>query len=444
MDKYLKYKNLMLKGGEIKQNDVLFNINSIGFEFETDEMTILKADESFSLYRLKQKINHIPEENINIIGCVPIREKIKTINEYMDACTDIALYDSESKVFEFNKKLCRIKSNFRLEYITSPYALIYNNIFSSNGELCNTEFHFTYKEIEKNNNCIIFYLKESCKMLLSYFQELNKQKSVLINNNNNTILDKSIIYVDNLQHDNIYYLLFNNKNIDTIKWVIQVTIGIDILNIIDVCTYLSLFNTKYYKLWLESINDAETFINKFIIYYNNKFDSDINIYIIDLQILLNYLAILIYFCKFPQMNKERMTFKLRHSYRTLFHNCRNKFKNIHIKLQWSQYIKQIYNSIENDIITDYNKKFKYIECTRDDYEIKLIIYLYYFIFNKNNPESILYNDKIFKLQSNKDVFPLLNDNILIEFRSFYKFLSVYLFGYTKIRKVTLNDIISHH
>lgn len=451
-----KEKRKNKKGGDIRQNEILSKIKSIGFEFETDQMTFFKSNLDFymdeEINNLKKKKRIEPDIDFDIIHN-PIKIDI---DEIMSVVKDTPVESVTSEVWGFAQKLKTIKNNYKIENRdTTGTLLIYDNTFNRNYEsVAHTEFHFTFIKIPSNDNCIIDYLKQSCSILLNYFVNLDEKEVYLKHYDApQEILNESTLYTDkpDKPHNGYfrtkYYLILNNENINNIKWVIQATIGIDILDMISIGNYLSKLSTLtksiYYALWRDSVSYAENFINEFLIYHNElNSELSININTISIQILLNYLSILIYYCKFPKMNKYNMTFKIRHSYRTLYMNCIERINDEIIKKSWDNYIiNKKYTPLSSDINCDIPISLQ-TDSVRDDYEIRLIIYLYIFITSdKKIQKYFLYKSKNFTLEDDDDKFKLLNNILLIEFRSFYKFLSYELFKNNE-QKVKLDDIIN--
>ena len=285
--KYLKYKKkyFQLKnqyGGLIERNPILEKIMSIGFEFETQQMSpFIKS-------------------NRNELRC--INDKIKIYSTYDNdieifITPDTPMLDKDIPVYSvyFINNLCNNNSNnflindgeFRLIKCSETSGIAFKH----------AEFHFTFKNIIPNNNVIYHYLNESLNFVNIIFSKSNTELSLnnkITINNCNEQIDKLIV----TEQANIYnnrsglsYIIPNRKNINTyntINWVIQTTIGIHLENVISVLSYLDLVNSHSESYWAFIVRVSSFIINKFCEEYDYSFDD------IDIQKFLNWITIIIY------------------------------------------------------------------------------------------------------------------------------------------------------
>jgi len=458
--KYIKYINL--KGGYIVNNDILLKIKSIGFEFETSKMSAFNIiGNEYSLNNLNFFSNH----QINLIkNYYDITKEeafakysnfdeypiLKSIDKYKLSSNklDNTLLINNTNIKTPSSGLVNnsiaeqiflvtsddINDNIKSDKINKIFNnnIIYSEgIYIDNEKVLNlktnstsyhytpfrhTEFHFTFTHIY-NNNAIYYYLNQCIITLENYFSKLMKdivtiknEKKTYIRNLNgqelpNVITDKAILYYN--ENHSVFYIIpnwLNIKNINTIGWVIQLTFGVLLEDIIDVIDYLACVNTRHEPNWISAKTNAQYIINSFISI--NHIDKDNNIIIK----LLNFLTIFIYETQLIKdvetdgnANKYLYSFLIRHDYHTIFP------KLFEYHEQWKEFINNT-----NLIINSKNLNQNYTK----------VFFKLLQNFISDNPSSTLKisQTKTINYKNCTKHYPY-KGIVLIEFRSFYKHLS---------------------
>jgi hypothetical protein len=360
------YRNISLKkkfGGEIYKNEILKQIVSIGFEFETGKM-IPFIENNMILYPIGSEKHNIYTDNtesviFNLTQDMP----------YTSSRTLFTKFSNNIKNRIKNGKICAL-----IDHIRKPPLLFNLNKSSSMGH---TEFHFTYKRFNTNNNTndntnddiIIKALKCSADLLKQYFDHskvsyltlVTLQKTTLPLKIEDTINENISLYKF---ENNIVYILPNDKSkrdtINTIHFYIHMTIGVKLYNAINVLSYLlNNSNNSHKKIFEECIGISIIIVNKFIIIVN-KFIIDNNIIIDnqdnqDIMLLVNklynWIALLLYFVTKYQGNrsKTQLIFILRHTYSEIF-----PLKNTILHEVWINFLKnseEIQKNITNKCYT---------------------------------------------------------------------------------------------
>ena len=373
-------------------------------------------------------------------------------------------------------------NDYYSEILTSNNKILY--YLDSNVKFSHTEFHFTYTNIIPNDDIINFYLAISVKKIEEHFNSLEKidniqlknidpsyirtlsskvqqnQKLYLPNTIDNVISSKVVLYREPTEKN--IYLIPNlkasksNNSIDlsrtilSIDWVIQLTIGVLIEDIVDVINYLGYVDEKQTiidKNWKNAIINGQYFVNNFVSLYENY-----NINNEDLKKLMNFIIIVMY--ELSLMNflpssyggsdKYKYSFGIRHEYHTIFPQINNDLLD-----KFYYYVIDLMN---NKISFEYIN----LENTNNFQNIKLeLINLLFFIIN-DDESFIRYRDsdgKILKNDNGKPIkiriqniinkYPFKDNIILIEIRSFYKHLHKKIeetINVPKINKLTLTQL----
>ena len=225
-----KYKNKILEnkiGGMITENDVLLKIISIGFEFETKDLSPLKrindelhvkiTDEQNRNYMINNDIdNQITFEVTNDYGSEPpINSKLTTNNSYI---------------------FCN-----RITEQVQPIIFPRNTNNEITQKFSHTEFIITFYSPTKSKNIIIEKFKEACKMIVGHINFLRK----LIPGGEDIRLLKlsdglhSLLSVQFFTDRNLNLEYANNKlSNNDILFTPQFTIKILLSSIIEVVSYL--------------------------------------------------------------------------------------------------------------------------------------------------------------------------------------------------------------
>ena len=264
--KYINYKSLI--GGKIEANNILKKIKSIGFEFETNQMSF------FNVYDEKNLTN----SDINPTTHELFDKQIFDINDTNDT----------NFIFSINYDTPRDSSP--VHNINSLYSSkdIHKKIHigeytcRSNQKFKHSEFHVTYTNITSNPNSIYFYLYDACKRICNFFDSLDifENQEIVISDTDPNYISRSdnepyivssqaIIYREDNRR---IYIIPNKKkinNIRTINWIIQMTIGIQIENYISIVNYL-LFKEGYInKNWENAKRVSKKIYDIFLDLYNS-------------------------------------------------------------------------------------------------------------------------------------------------------------------------------
>lgn len=461
--KYIKYKNkyINLKGGYIANNDILLKIKSIGFEFETSKMSpfhIVPSEypiedlNTFNKHQIDLFTDYfaITKEEASIkynsLADYPILKSIVKYKISSDILNNSLLINNNIKTpnagllnNSIAEQIFLVTSDDINDEIQSDQInkILNNNILYSEGiyldneKIINlksdsildnytpfrhTEFHFTFTHIN-NNNAIYYYLNQCIITLESYFSKLtqdmvtikNEKESYIRNLNGrelpNIITNKAILYYN--ENHAVFYIIpnwLNQKNINSIRWVIQLTFGILLEDIIEVIDYLACFNTRYEPNWISAKTNAQYVIDSFVSIYTINKDNDI------IKRLLNFLTIFIYETQLIKdvksdgnANKYLYSFLIRHDYHTIFP------KLFEYHEQWKEFINNT-----NLIINSKNLSQNYTE----------VFFQLLQNFISDNPTSTLKisHNKSIKYKNCTKHYPY-KGIVLIEFRSFYKHLS---------------------
>ena len=238
-NKYLKYKNKYLKlqqnliGGLIAKYKSLQHIVSIGFEFETNNLSPL-------LYSLDIHDIH------DIEHLIPLDKYYTKEIQKSDNVSFYATGDSRVKSLINNQLLDDERDN----KLQSPIVTIDSNNFNINfikpkGFFRVLEYLITYYEPIQEQNIILTCFKQALEQIISYHRYLTLKESKLcykgkcssiytLNDNLN-----KLVYLDtnkNLNTDSEIPYVFNSK---TIRFGIQATFGVKLINMAQVLIYLA-------------------------------------------------------------------------------------------------------------------------------------------------------------------------------------------------------------
>lgn len=297
--KYFKYKQKYIKmknkfGGSIESNDVLKNILSIGFEFETVDIIPLKISDNNS------DTNTIILSNLRSTND-EIRDKLLTIID------DFEVITTKDHGAPYNR--------INFDAYLSFNDLNNTKYLMKKGQYGHTEFHFTFTNLNYDDNIIYNYICLCCNYINKIFK--NKQEVLFepipetldLSNydKKNEIIkflkEKQTKICNFFNYENLYFLNYKDPNTkfyfnDDVKWIIQTTIGITLNNVISVLNYLSLGSDRKI-FWDNAVEIAELNIIKFKEYLTeNNIDIDENY----INLLLNWTTLVMY--KFQFMKTE--------------------------------------------------------------------------------------------------------------------------------------------
>ena len=332
----VNYEELGLEELEEKQKELKENIDEINEYLKIREIEIKNIEipltiQTNDLYYDKKDVLF---QITNDISKTPFTKYLKNQVNLTE--------DSELIDFNLNIKnsLYKFKTTEQKEY---PLNFSYSSN-TPNNSFSFVEWIFTYYKIKSNKNIIIISFINLLKNLFTHLDSLTPQHGKLIMNlkGNEIIIpnpENRILY--NIPDTPIYYLqtdFFNTPslNIDDVCIVPQMTIGVNIINVIDVLKELTtnsinsipMLNSKLTNIFqiIERINNI---INELIESYNKT-----NVYKINenKNSITNYLFLFLYKL-FTYYNKYLTTTKQSYFKNMMPINCRHTNYDIYIKLK---------------------------------------------------------------------------------------------------------------
>lgn len=441
-EKYLKYKkkylNFKQMGGLIGKNINQNVIESIGFEFESsclqpfvfiedvekffpDERYADDFYKNYSLYKLYMKKNIEIVKNTKDKFLMNVSSELAKEKANLEVCNKIKKNDEQFKLTyptstDFLNKfyLKNMSDNTVIEQMTNiekhrdedEYEYVdewYNNCYKSN-----SEFTFTYPEINKSNNTIYKYFHKSISYLHQYFTEFCESskcsfnlivydKINKMNKIDNEIIDKTTFYKQKFSTGNrLGYMIINNKElfdekkdenyfptIDDIKWDMHMTLGVKLENVDKLLRYLSFYEESKLTniIVIDSINEAETLIAVLKIYVILTSRQHIFNSIIYNQ-LKGFFTLLSYYCNTFTLNvsldstnvftKYGYSFMLRNKFDNFINFFKNLDESIIVVLEHFIYT-VIYDNVKLfEFILRFNKKIKFsIEQIVNKYNCKI-------------------------------------------------------------------------
>lgn len=245
--KYIKYKNKYIKlGGTIYKNNSFQNINSIGFEFETNQLLPLtNKPNTNELEPLPFENNYYSDYELQIKS-----DKSVHMNEvYKKNSYKLKIYDDTAKIEEFKLEL-------------------YDNY--------NTEFDIVFKTIDKSENIVIEKFIDATQRIKKVFNDTKIYKCVITDLNDKIVKETCVF---KLVKHNLFIIYKNDNNIaidienitnviHSILFDTQTTLGVHIDNIYDVMLYL-LYNTEKTNTTTTDLTYIKVISEKLLEHINN-------------------------------------------------------------------------------------------------------------------------------------------------------------------------------
>lgn len=485
---------LNMSGGLISSNEILKKIKSIGFEFETDKMSPFTKiiDYKTEDYNNAKQFGKIEPPDMSKEEYFE-KKYGNSVNEYESLVIDkigiepIILSETSDEIFKvISDTPSGFSSVYNLNYFLDKLN-IYSDILEKDKEILyyldnqkpfvHTEFHFTFKRVEQTDNLIYKYLAKSVQMLENYFDSLEvitdikiknivpnyirrfahlkiqyddflKKKELNIPDTLPNILTNKAILYKSRDEKQIYIIPNRKDNENTIKsidWVIQMTIGVLMEDLVDLVNYLAYSDDEKStidKNWKNALMNSQYMVNEFLCKekimgknYTNK----------NIKQLLGFITILIYETSLGKdnntsykINKFKLSFGIRHKYNELL----NIFKdNQYILKNFFEYLKKLFENGHQF------KNFLSIKSFNNNFELFAELY-YQIVFNSKSV--VIRQDENYQItemdiENEISKYPLVDDIILIEMRSFYKHLSKNLkkiidIEHIGIDKVTLEQL----
>jgi len=252
-------------GGSLDANELYKHIKSIGYEFETHELSKLldlhDGDKNILINTdiipgvLKDMIKHneafkIDENYYKIVEHdfsfndyidVPIEEQGKLDGKYnvmMNIATDIGETDFKETLVKYCKKIPTDKNNlytFKTKKTSTSKSKEYKIIFTDNlkksscGTFAGVEYIITYFHPERNKNIILETFTNACRLISDHLNKLTVIPGELfINGDEKQKIGKSLRNLYHNKETNLYYLQTESfKDINKISIIQQMTFRID-------------------------------------------------------------------------------------------------------------------------------------------------------------------------------------------------------------------------
>lgn len=413
-NKYLKYKNKNIFGGNLEKHEILSFIESIGYEFESPYiMPLIYNDEekkfTFDKCRnVKHRYILNDKYNVDFISKVDSTAKddldvpiYKLLNN--DEITTWIYYNDDYKTFDFGK-----------------------NIFHS-------EFIYTFTNFKKSNNIIKETMLESIKSLKYYFKTkylLESDIDIL----KNGVVSNDLIYLyinryrDEDDNYNMYLVSQNDRgdSIEDAKFMPQMTVGVKIQHIESIFFYFSKEHIKLNDFLKKIKKEKQLIISNFSKYLKIK---TITISKKSYNVINNLLFIVLYITNL-YINIYKQTKVEDRIYLSTIN--REKFP---------LYIRQTEKQINRYLITNYSLELNHFVNFIEDFKTKIIeidnaMYRKY-ISNSESLELehkktynlfehlLLYNkyESRFSDDTPINIYEIKDDILLIENRMFIKDLT---------------------
>ena len=481
IDQYIYLKDKVDKDEDEKHEYEDLSVNYEELDFEELEKKKEKLEEENKEIEEYLKIREIEIENENIE--IPLTTQ--NDNLYYDKTDVLFQITNDISTTNFTKYLIHqinltddselIDDHFNLNIKNSLYKFKteqkeYPLNFSYSSKSPNTSFSFvewifTYYRIKPNKNIIIISFINLLKNLFTHLDSLTQQSGNLIMNlkGNEIIIPKPenrILY--NIPNTPIYYLQTEffetpSVSIDDVCVVPQMTIGVNIINVIDVLKELTtnsinsipVLNFKLINIF-QTIERIENIINELIESYNTTTEE----YKIINEIkksTTNYLFLILYKL-FMYYNNYLTSVKKTYFKNLMSINCRHTNYDIYVKLKSEimnhfsinenlaiEIIKKILcqpiillklldnnSNVRKNAFVLTNTILKTNKNYGDPY-YSLVSYLEYFDDapkDKSNYSDWLLVKNIDNISS---TYPI-NDKILIEIRFFANLISIFLYN----------------
>lgn len=499
-----KLRNTYIKrGGDIQANDVFKNINSIGFEIESNEIvkfTIINENEKYILINSSLVnadielgfttdefiyIVNEPEETFKITNDVS-NETNKFNKELKKIYKNIPVEDEDEDdcdtvVFKLNVPKNRyLKQNeYDIQFKDSDFEA--TSAYKNCMEFSHTEYIATYFNPIKSNDIIKTYLFKTIQILNSHLKNLVMINGYLYIKNSSGEFEAyenllNIIYY--LPNTNLLYLnsstRISNKNYkitDDLSFVPQMTFSCNIVNIYNIMINLHNLDwikyqkyTKEIRQFYDKYKDNVNFRNMLFSIKNYKDEKNKDIFDIqksyeitqeivnssilknyikneyDLEIIKSYLFLIIYkiyiylnvYIENKSLMKYYLVFAVRHNNYILFNEIKNLIKKALPKSSDNEII-EIISSLLNENILNKLYYTEFIKSKREEehdfaedenygdpyYSIKN----YFDFFDEHNEDWFIDSG----IDEGSTKFDLIDNNIIVEFRSFPEYLYIEIF-----------------
>jgi hypothetical protein len=477
---------MLFTGGTIDSNNIYKHIKSIGYEFETHDLSkLINVDDNILINSdiVPQTLNNMIEDDdaiklddnyykiiesnrtYNELIDMPITTQGKLNSKYnvmMNIATDIGKTDFFDTLIPICHKLKKSKNDlytFKTIKTTDKKSKEYKIYFSeqlqktSCGTFAGVEYIITYYNPEKSNNIILDTFTNACYHIYNHLQELIPIPGVLMINANTkhkTKIGKPNRLLFHHNNSNLYYLQTNKfKSINEIEIIPQMTFRVDTkfaIQVMKEIVYNKTHNTKATKdlsIDYKNIQHVENCVDELLNAYSDKIIKIKHNQIIKVYLFMIFYKIYMYIKywisydkKFKSKKttvkyyfKDFLTFASRHSNLNYYNGIKQIIMNKSKKLSKSDAFFIIIDLIfKPDILKKYlNISIKSIKS--NDFDNKSPNY------GNPNKEFLSY---FYKLDSGKDwfvttdidtystEFDLPTDNtILIEDRGFYVELQVF-------------------
>ncbi len=459
-------------GGSLKTHPIFNKILSVGFEFESD--SLIKMTNLIN----NSKTNYLINSDLSIRTLEQKKEEntAKINDNYVEVIYDIPNDKKFTEYFFENSKNKNIKFQITNDFSDDEFADLirtkcekipidkndlfyikttdkkYKITFTTNTDICeqfsNVEYVATYYKPKISSNIIIDYFKDTCKKIIDHLSDLEQENGrLLIANSPNDVLKKktteftTLIPVLSLFHKkntNLFYMSKSKLNtIDEIVFIPQMTFKCNAIDTLDVMKQIVLNETQI-KNPKNVFYDEMTYLYDFIIVIeeiSEKVLQNAGINITDnigKKIKLYLFLILYKLFVFINHNeefqnstylKDRLQFASRHHNLELYECMKDlieeHYEKIHILDLFSQKIlKELYlNSPPSTALIGLRLK----DPNFGDPRFSMLSYFEY--FEENQSDWLVVNN--YDIYST--TFPLKNDEVLIENRSFFKEIMLYLY-----------------
>ena len=481
--KYLKYKNKYLNlknilGGDIKKNEILLLIESIGYEFESayilpfhykiisDEPIYGPSDlskvnfdevdfdaEDFNAREFenshrkiigfntiydentlvknidKYNIKNYNEQNYNIDFI--LTKDTLSIDKIINDIDIYNLFNDENLTIQYKDNYININTPFKYDK--------YDETYKKNLNHC--EFIFTFTNIKKSDNIIKETMQKSLDLLECYFKSLKYDycniKNVELGKHDND-------YISVYKDTDIFYFLYSKYYQMTLadaKFVPQMTVGVKIENIEPLFLYFGKNNKQFYRFLLNIKEENKFIIDNFIT--DNKENPELKKDEKNINILNGFLFIINYLTNISLLNKKRGIYSyinenfpllIRQTEKVLFNYIKSKMnsepkENIYLFIK---YIELFEKEIKEKNFKMYKKYILDNEREESENIINLNLFEHLKLYNPNiNPKLVFVSSGV------KTDYQIENDILLVENRMFVKDLTQI---YDKQIKLSFNEL----
>jgi hypothetical protein len=265
-------------GGNLEANEIYKNIKSIGFEFEThdlsklllfDDDTLINTDLTPRTLRasinngdasqMNQNYYKIKDKNFNYYEFFDIPEFNKgsidgKYNVMMNIGTDIGENDFSDELQPYcnNTDIKNELYTYKIKNKENKEKKTYNIIFTDNltASSCQlfaaVEYIITYYHPERNNNIILETFSNACQLIQNHLDKLQEIDGKLLIHNTK-IINKKLYHFPNT---NLFYLKTIKKDINKIAIIPQMTLRVDckfFIPVIKQIAYNKIINNKAKK-----------------------------------------------------------------------------------------------------------------------------------------------------------------------------------------------------